>query len=150
MDENTFLAEDILGRLVNPESASRDRTRLSKSIVLAIRGLMMQTEPDRLSLDYAAYIVLALEEIYHSIDQSVLAWEKRGYWVKADRFRMDWEWAGIISRKMRSAVNSQDWASIAILSTQIAQKFSTIKIPEKNRLGEPWHGAWDALQQVSK
>ncbi len=37
---------------------------------------------------------LALEEINSNIDKSVEAWEKRGYWVKADKFRLDWEWSG--------------------------------------------------------
>ena len=41
-------------------------------------------------------MVLALEEIAVSIDVSVQAWEKRDYWVKADRFRMEWEWAGAL------------------------------------------------------
>jgi len=75
-----------LSKIYSPESAGKDRTRLSKTIVLALRELMKQTEPDATTRDLTAFIVLALEEIAANIDGSVEAWEKRGYWVKADRF----------------------------------------------------------------
>ena len=42
-----------------------------------------------------------LEAIDESIEQSVAAWEKRGYWLKADRFRQEWRWAGDLGRRMR-------------------------------------------------
>ena len=41
------------------------------------------------------------------IDSSVAAWEKRGYWVKADRFRMEWAWAGSLAEKMRTAMRKE-------------------------------------------
>ena len=44
-----------MGRVINPESAGKDRTRLVKSTVLAMRELMRQTQPDDTSRDLAAY-----------------------------------------------------------------------------------------------
>ncbi|MBP7213708.1 MAG: hypothetical protein KBA03_05690, partial [Anaerolineaceae bacterium] len=72
------------------ESGTTLRNRLAKSIVLAIRTLMQKGEPDKESLDMAAFVVLALEKIAESVDQSATAWEKRDFWLKADRFRMEW------------------------------------------------------------
>ena len=77
------------------ESGTTYRNRLSKSIVLAIRKLMQKGQPDRESLDMAAYVALALEKIEESVDSSAIAWEKRDYWLKADRFRMKWGWMEI-------------------------------------------------------
>ena len=49
--------------MINPEGAGKERNRLVKSIVLAMRELMRQSEPDEHSRDLAAYIALALLEI---------------------------------------------------------------------------------------
>ena len=50
------------------ESGTTYRNRLTKSIVLAIRKLMQKGQPDKESLDMAAYVVLALEKIEESVD----------------------------------------------------------------------------------
>lgn len=131
--------------IINPESAGKERTQLSKGIVLAIRELARQTEPGTESKDMAAFIALALGQISAGIDVSVAAWEKRGYWVKADRFRMDWLWAGAYSDKMKAALLSDDWAVVAMTMTQVAQKLSKVEVPAGHRLGRPWVGAWKQL-----
>lgn len=134
-----------MSRLINPDSAGKDRTRLSKAIVLAVRELAKQTEVNRESKDLAAFISLALKTISDGIDTSVAAWEKRGYWVKADRFRMEWMWTGQFAAKMKSAIHSDDWGMVAMLSAQIAQKFGKVVIAQNHRLGKPWVGAYGML-----
>jgi hypothetical protein len=115
-----------------------------------MRELMKQSQPDDNSRDLAAFIANALVEIHDTIDVSVEAWEKRGYWVKADRFRMEWEWTGGSGQKMRRAVLENDWATIAMTMPQIAQRFMTIQIPERHRLGTPWVGAYKQLIQADR
>ncbi|MBN1304358.1 MAG: hypothetical protein JXA13_07970 [Anaerolineales bacterium] len=135
-----------MGRVINPESAGKERTRLSKAIVLAVRELAKKSEPDFEAHDLAAFIALALETISKGIDASVLAWEKRDYWVKADKFRMEWRWSGESAEAMKKALWSEDWAQVALTSAFIAQKFSKIKVSEKHRMGKPWTGAWKELK----
>ena len=135
-----------MSRVINPESAGKDRTRLTKAIVLAIRELAKQSEPTAESRDLAAFIVLALQTIAEGIDASVAAWEKRDYWVKADRFRMEWMWAGATAVKMKSAVQTDDWATIAMLMPTIAGKFGKVKVSDNHRLGKPWLGAYNQLR----
>ncbi|KAF0108748.1 MAG: hypothetical protein FD146_634 [Anaerolineaceae bacterium] len=134
-----------MSRIINPDSAGKERTRLSKCVVLAVRELAHQTGPGAESRDPAAFIALALAAIAGTIDVSVAAWEKRGYWVKADRFRMDWAWAGQYADKMRQAVLAEDWASVAQAAAQAAQRLNRITVPPGHRLGTPWVGAWKAL-----
>ena len=134
-----------MSRVINPDSAGKDRTRLSKAIVLAVRELARQTEVTQEAKDIAAFISLALKSISAGIDASVAAWEKRDYWVKADRFRMEWMWTGQYAEKMKTAVQSDDWGSVAMLSAQIAQKFGKVVIAQNHRLGRPWVGAFKQL-----
>ena len=134
-----------MSRLINPDSVGKERTRLSKSIVLCIRELAKQANVTAETKDQAAFIALALQSISEGIDASVAAWEKRDYWVKADRFRMEWMWAGQTATKLKDAVLSDDWAAIAMLLPQIAQKFNKVVVSDNHRLGKPWTGAYKLL-----
>ena len=140
-----MILEQSLSRIINPDSVGKDRARLSKAIVLAVRELAKQTEVGQEAKDLAAFISLALKTISEGIDSSVAAWEKRDYWVKADRFRMEWMWAGQYADKLKVAIFTNDWGSVAMLSAQIAQKFGKIVIAQNHRLGKPWVGAFKRL-----
>jgi hypothetical protein len=134
-----------LGRVIQTESGSRERTRLSQSVVLALRELMRQSNPDDHSKDLVAYISLALLKMYNTVDISVTAWEKKGYWLKADRFRREWEWMQPASENLAKAVQGDDWATIALQSAKIAQKLFKVKVAVRNRIGTPWEGAYKLL-----
>ncbi|NOY98512.1 MAG: hypothetical protein GXP40_04800 [Chloroflexi bacterium] len=134
-----------MSRVINPNAPGKERTRLTKAIVIAIRELAKQTEPGPESRDLAAFIALALEAVAATIDVSVTAWEKRNYWVKADKFRMEWRWAGQLGEQMRAALLADDWGRVAQIAAQVAGKLSKIKVSEKHRMGRPWVGAWDKL-----
>lgn len=134
-----------MGRLINPDSAGKERTQLTKGVVLAIRELAKQTEPGPEFRDLAAFISLALAKISDGIDASVAAWEKRGYWVKADKFRMEWLWSSQYAEKMKTALLAEDWAAVALVMTQTAQKLAKVQVPAGHRLGRPWVGAWKEL-----
>lgn len=139
-----------MSRVINPDSAGKERTRLTKAIVISIRELAKQTEPGKEAKDLASFIALALLTIARGIDVSVAAWEKRNYWVKADRFRMDWAWAGQMGEKMKNAVLEDDWVSVATISGQIAQKLHKIKVSDKHRMGRPWVGNYQKLVRAIK
>jgi hypothetical protein len=115
--------------------------------VLAVRELAQQTEPGDESRDLAAFIVMALTIVAETIDVSVVAWEKRGYWVKSDKFRMDWAWTGKLAEKMHDAVLAEDWTSVTQAAMQTAERLNKITVPARNRLGRPWVGAWNELRK---
>jgi hypothetical protein len=136
-----------MGRVISTTNSSAERTRLSKSIVLAIRELMRQSKPDEASLDLAAYIILALRAIHGSIEPSVAAWEKRGYWVKADKFRLEWEWTEKVAQEMSAALHARNWPMVAGLAIMTGERLRNVKVSEKHRLGTPWKGAWKQYMQ---
>ena len=135
-----------MSRVINPEGAGKERTRLVKSIVLAMRELMRQSEPDDHSRDLAAFIALALLEINDTVESSVAAWEKKGYWVKADRFRMDWAWTERMGQQMHDAVLNDDWATIALTISQLGSRLKDVDVPVRHRLGTPWEGAFQHIK----
>jgi hypothetical protein len=136
-----------LSRLIKTDTVGKDRTRLSKGIVIAIRELAKQKDITAEAKDLAAFIALALQTISEGIDESVAAWEKRDYWVKADRFRMEWLWAGQTADKMKTALSEDDWGTIAMLMPQIGSKLNKVQVSDNHRLGKPWEGAYKRMKE---
>jgi hypothetical protein len=138
-----------LSRVINPDSAGKQRTKLTRLTALTVRELLRQPEPNDETRDMAIFIVLSLDAIAETIDPSVEAWEKRGYWVKADRFRMEWTWAKKRADEMREALFVEDWGSVAMCAVQVAQQqqITRIEISPKHRMGKPWVGAWDRFKE---
>jgi hypothetical protein len=108
---------------------------------------MQKSTVDGQTRDLAAFIAIALASIYETIDLSVAAWEKRGYWVKADRFRMDWAWTESLGAALRKALLADDWAGVAAVSAQLMQRLDDVTVPKRNQIGTPWVGAWERLRQ---
>src|SRR5512146_123854 len=136
-----------MSRVINPDSSGKQRGKLTKAIVLALRELARQSDTSSETRDLVAFIIVALEAIAEGIDSSVAAWEKRGYWVKADKFRMEWAWAGPLSEKLRAALAAEEWGSIAMLSAQIGQRLGKVQIADNHRLGKPWLGAYERMKR---
>lgn len=131
-----------MSRVINPDSAGKQRNQLVRRVALASRELLRQQEPNDLTRDMAIFIILSLDAIAETIDPTVAPWEKRDYWVKADRFRMEWAWAKKYADKMREALFLEDWGEVAMSAVQVAQNLGHIQISPKHRMGKPWEGAW--------
>ena len=135
-----------MSKVINPNGVGKERTLLTKSIVLAIRELSQLSTPGTDSRELAAFIALALARISETVEVTVAPWEKRDYWVKADKFRLDWAWSGQYAEKLKRAVLNDDWASVAQIAALTAQKLGKVTVPSGHRLGRPWVGAWDELR----
>ena len=134
-----------MGRVINPETAGKERNLLIRGVVVAMRELMKQASQDELSRDLAAFIGLSLLEIFETVNVSVAAWEKRNYWVKADRYRMEWLWTQALGQRLCHAVLVEEWLTIATLMAEIAQKVMHVDVPKRHGVGEAWIGAWEEL-----
>lgn len=145
MSNNIKIMEAALSRLIQTETVGQERKRLTKMIVISIRELMKQSNPDSSTKDLAAFIALALEAVDNTIERTVAPWEKRNYWVKADKFRREWAWAQKLGEEMRQAVFLEDWGEVAIISAQVGAKLGKLDVSPRHRMGKPWIGAWDRL-----
>lgn len=146
--ENRFTVRcESMTTIKGNESGAVIRSRLSKSIVKALRLLMQKQKPDSESRDLAAYIILALEKIAESVETTASAWEKRDYWLKADRFRQEWAWCEARSQALAEALRADDWAGVAQELALIGQALRGVEVSANNRLGKPWVGAWEKFSQ---
>ena len=139
-----------MSRLINPDGVGTQRNRLCKAVLLTLRELATKQDIDDEARDMAAFIALCLEKVIATVEVTVLAWEKRDYWVKADRFQYEWSWAQSKSEAVRQAVLRNDWGELAQLMPEIAAKpqLVKIKLPKRNTIGTAWQGAFQRLRET--
>ena len=137
-----------MGRVINPNTAGKQRTQLIRVSAIANRELLAKNRLDREARDIAAFLSFTLAAIYSSIEPTVQAWEKRDYWVKADRYRHEWQWADELGKNMSRAILAEDWKAVQDLAGKIQIKLAGEKISAAHRQGTPWVGAWEKLQNT--
>lgn len=135
-----------MSRIIHTEGGGKERNALLREAVYALRELMTQTEVTATTRDLVAYLIIVLEAVNATIEKSVEAWEKRGYWIKADRYRLDWQWTSQYARKLREALQPEDWSAVAQIAIQIGGKLNGVNIPKRKRTTTPWEGAWGKLK----
>lgn len=132
----------------NTDNAGKQRTKFCKIVVISIKELFKNPNPDEKSKELIKCIAVFLKKICNGIDESLLAWEKRNFWQKSEKFRIEWEWTGILADKIANALKKDDWGEIAVLITSVAKRFENVKVSENHRLGTPWIGAGEEFDKI--
>lgn len=135
-------------RVINPESGARRRTKLVKQMALALRHAASGEAGEATKRDVFAFLALSLNEVCNSVDETVAAWEKRDYWVKADRFRMEWSWAERAERDLAASLENDDLLACAAAAARLAGQVNGVKLPKKPPRDRPWAGAWAAWSEA--
>ena len=139
-----------MSRIINTENVGTERTRLLKAIVISIRELMRQKSVNSTTKDLAAFISNALLAVHDTVERSVMPWEKRDYWVKADKFRLEWAWTKEIGDQLLQATMDQEWHTVALLSATVGQRLHKVVVSDRHRMGKPWVGAWELMMSGEK
>jgi len=139
-----------MGRVINPEPAGKERNRLVKEVAAATRQLLRQSQVDATTRDLAAFIGSTLVQVAGTIDKTVEAWEKRDYWLKADRYRMEWMWTERLGMRMQKAVLAEEWGEAASIAAQVAERVGKVEELKRTSEEKPWAGAWQRLSASSK
>lgn len=135
-----------MSRIIHTQGTpTTQRNRLRRSVAEALRRLMEKPRFDDESKDLTALIVYALREIGENINQSAEAWEKRDYYLKADRFRREWEWTGPMERLLTAALMDRQWNDLPPLFAQLIVQFQDITVNKLTRGSELWDGAYERL-----
>jgi hypothetical protein len=137
--------------LIRPESAARARDRIMGAIAFTLRvGASDTNAKPAEQRDMLAFVALALAQLSQSVEETSSAWERRGYWVKADKFRLEWAWADKTARELRAALSREDMASAGSVASGIAGHLGRAKIPVRLTKSKPWKDAWAQLVEEGR
>lgn len=134
-----------MSRLINGPNPGTERNQLRRTVAEALRHLMSKKQIDDESKDMVALIVYSLHGISEGVEQSARAWEKRDYFVKADKFRMDWAWAEKYANKLEVILRGELWAELPLALAELAANFSDITITKFVRSDAMWRGRYRQL-----
>ena len=114
---------------------------MRRTIAEILRHLLLKRELDEESKDMAAAVVLALREIEETVDVAAAAWEKRNYYLKADRFRLEWEWVGPEARRLEELIRQGRWQRLPIELGRLVPRFADIRINKMTRKPSTWQAS---------
>lgn len=134
-----------MSRVVNMDSVGTQRQRHRRTIAEALRHLMGKAELDDEAQDLAALIVFSLREINQGIEQTVTAWEKRDYYLKADRFAQEWQWVTPAADELERVIRRGMWDLLPASLARLMPHFSDITIGRMVRPKTLWHGCYERL-----
>ncbi|VAW43120.1 hypothetical protein MNBD_CHLOROFLEXI01-1435 [hydrothermal vent metagenome] len=134
-----------MSRIIHVNSPTKIRNRNRRSIAEMLRKLMQKPEIDAEAKDMAAMITLLLWEIADGVEQSAQAWEKRDYWMKAERFMRDWEWSPKIGADLEDVIRNEAWDLVPELMADLYPHFGDIQIKSMTRKATLWQGAHKKL-----
>jgi len=134
-----------MSRIVYTEAPGKIRHQYRRSIAEMLRRLGQKRRIDDEAKDQAALIVLCLQGMAETVDQTVLAWEKRDYWMKAEHFRREWEWLDPLADELGRVIHEGRWYDLPAVLASLAPHFSDIGVKRLTREATFWQGAYRKL-----
>jgi hypothetical protein len=134
-----------MARIIYTESPGKTRHHYRRSVAEMLRRLSQKKRIDDEARDQAALIVLCLQGMADTVDQTVTAWEKRDYWMKAEHFRRDWEWLDPMADQLAAVICQGEWHELPTLLATLAPYFSDISVRRMTREATLWEGAYERL-----
>ena len=134
-----------MSRVINTNSPAKVRSHCRRTIAEILRRLSKKEEIDEDTRDMAAMIVFMLDEINQSVEQTVRAWEKRDYWMKAERFMREWEWSREAAANFDDVIRNEAWDLLPELLADLFPRFADVQVKKMTRSPALWDGARERL-----
>lgn len=134
-----------MSRVINPNNPGKIRNRHRRTIAEMLRRLSQKPQIDDESKDMVALMVYLLREIHEGVEQSARAWEKRDYWIKAERFLRKWEWTLEMAANLEDIMRNDAWDLLPELLADLFPRFTDVKIKKMTRKPSLWQGAYEKL-----
>jgi|YNPNPStandDraft_1061719.scaffolds.fasta_scaffold02112_11 hypothetical protein len=134
-----------MGRVIHTEAPGKVREQLRRTVAEMLRRLGQKTRLDDEAKDQASLIVFCLHGIADTVDQTVEAWEKRDYYLKAERFRREWDWLEPATDELSAVIHRGQWERLPETLSRLFPHFADVKITQMTRSPTLWQGAYEKL-----
>lgn len=134
-----------MARVINTNSPGKRRNAHMRTCAEILRHLGQQREVCQQTKDMAAMLVYSLRRIDDTVEESIRAWEKRGYWKKADDFQQKWWWSSLMADAIETLLRDGNWDSLPETLIKLYPHFADIQINKLTRDPATWSGAYSQL-----
>lgn len=132
-----------MSRLITTDTPGNMRNRHRRTIAEALRALSQKPQLDDEAKDLAALIVFCLHGIADTVEQTIRAWEKRNYYVKAEHFRQQWLWLEPVTEDLSATIYAEQWDRLPGVLARLMPHFADITIRQMTRKPTLWQGAYE-------
>ncbi len=132
-----------MSRVITTQGPGKVRNHHRRTIAEALRRLSQKAQFDDEAKDLAALIVFSLHDIADTIDRTIEAWEKRDYWMKAERFREQWRWVEPTADELSAVIYEEQWNELPVVLAQLMSHFADVRVKRMTREPVLWQGAYD-------
>jgi len=132
-----------MSRLITTDTPGNMRNRHRRTIAEALRALSQKPQLDNEAKDLAALIVFCLHGIADTVEQTIRAWEKRNYYVKAEHFRQQWLWLEPLTEDLSATIYAEQWDRLPGILARLMPHFADITIRQMTRRPTLWQGAYE-------
>jgi len=136
-----------MGRVISVQAPGKIRNHHRRTVAEVLRRLSQKRELDDEAKDLAALIVFCLQSMSDTIDRAIEAWEKRDYWMKAERFREQWRWLDPMTDELSGVIYEGQWDQLPVVLAQLMPHFADVTVKKMTRKPSLWRGAYDKLMQ---
>jgi len=137
-----------VARVINTNSPGKRRNAHMRTIAEILRHLSQQREVSQQTKDMVAMLVFCLRGVEQTVEESIVAWEKRGYWKKADDFQQKWWWSSLMADSIEKLLRDGSWDEIPETMIKLYPHFANIQINRMTRDPADWHGAYIRLMDA--
>lgn len=131
-----------MARVINTNSPGKRRNAHMRTIAEILRHLSQQREVNQQTKDMVAMIVFCLRGVDATVEESIRAWEKRGYWKKADDFQQKWWWSSLMADAIEKLLRDGNWDQIPEIMIKLYPHFADIQVNRMTRDPADWDGAY--------
>ena len=131
-----------MARVINTNNPGKRRNSYMRTCAEILRRLSQQKEINEDTKDMVAMLVYSLRSVDETVEESIRAWEKRGYWKKADDFQQKWWWSSLMATALEKLVINDNWDTLPDMMVKLFPHFADIQINKMTRNPSEWEGAY--------
>jgi hypothetical protein len=132
-----------MSRVISIDGPGTVRNRHRRTIAEALRRLSQKPQLDDEAKDLAALIVFSLHGMADTVDQTIDAWERREYFMKAERFREQWRWLEPTTDELSDVIHKSHWEQLPSVLARLMPHFADITVKQMTRQPTLWRGAYE-------
>jgi len=136
-----------MSRVIHTKSPGKIRNQHRRTIAEALRRLSQKSQLDDESKDLTALILFCLHGMADTVDRAIEAWEKRDYWMKAERFREQWRWLDPAADELGVVIHEGRWDQLPPILAGLMPHFADVKVKRMTREPKLWQGAYEKFMQ---
>lgn len=134
-----------MSRIININNPSKVRNQNQRTIAEILRRIGAKSTIDDETKDMVSTIVFLLREIFAGVESSIEAWEKKGYWMKADRYLREWEWTAEVAANLEDVIRNKAWDLLPRVLADLLPFVADVQIKTFTRDKSTWQGNYKLL-----